>query len=88
MFCGGIVKRAKKNRPVFEINSGGMCRGYLTRPYPDYWLWEILRDEKAWVMVNSDAHAAADLAFQLAEQRAAAEKFGLKVVTIDEILGY
>ena len=82
-FCGDIVEKG----PVFEINTGGMCRGYLRRPYPDYWLWEILREESAWVMVNSDAHAAADLAFQLAEQRAAAEKFGLKVVTIDEILG-
>lgn len=90
--AAGVLRRHCRKgamiSPVFEINTGGMCRGYLRRPYPDYWLWEILRDEKAWVMVNSDAHAAADLAFQLAEQRAAAEKFGLKVVTIDEILGY
>ena len=90
--AAGVLRRHCRKgamiRPVFEINTGGMCRGYLRRPYPDYWLWEILRDEEAWVMVNSDAHAAADLAFQLAEQRAAAEKFGLKVVTIDEILGY
>lgn len=90
--AAGVLRRhcrkGAASRPVFEINTGGMCRGYLRRPYPDYWLWEILREESAWVMVNSDAHAAADLAFQLAEQRAAAEKFGLKVVTIDEILGY
>lgn len=74
------------SRPVFEINSGGMYRGYLARPYPDYWLWEILRDEQAWVMVNSDAHSVDGLAFQLAELTAKAQAFGLKVVTLDDIL--
>lgn len=81
------VLRRHCHKQIFEINSGGMCRGYLQRPYPDYWLWEILRDEKAYVMVNSDAHAAAELAFQLAELTARAQAFGLKVVTIEEVVG-
>ena len=55
--------------------------------FRSYWLWEILREEKAWVMVNSDAHSAANLAYQLAEQTAQAKNFGLRVVTLPELLG-
>lgn len=72
---------------VFEINTGAMFRGYLQRPYPDYWLWEVLRQEGAWVMVNSDAHSARGLAYGLAEMRRRAREFGLKLVDIDELLG-
>ncbi len=46
-----------------------------------------MRKKKAWVMVNSDAHSAANLAYQLAEQTARAKNFGLRVVTLPELLG-
>ena len=82
-----LRRHCRNNKVIFEINTGAMCRGYLQRPYPDYWLWEILREEKAWVMVNSDAHSAANLAYQLAEQTARAKNFGLRVVTLPELLG-
>lgn len=72
---------------VFEINTGAMFRGYLRRPYPDYWLWEVLRQEGAWVMVNSDAHSVRGLAYGLAEMRRRAREFGLRVVDIDELFG-
>lgn len=70
---------------VFEINTGAMARGVQSRPYPDYWLWEILRDAGSPVMVNSDSHAANTLDFALAEQTERARKFGLTVVDIREI---
>ena len=82
-----LRRHCRNNKVIFEINTGAMCRGYLQRPYPDDWLWEILREEKAWVMVNSDAHSAANLAYQLAEQTARAKNFGLRVVTLPEFLG-
>ena len=82
-----LRRHCRNNKVIFEINTGAMCRGYLQRPYPDYWLWEILREKKAWVMVNSDAHSAANLAYQLAEQTARAKNFGLRVVTLPELLG-
>ena len=81
-----LRRHCRNNKVVFEINTGAMCRGYLQRPYPDYWLWEILRQEKAWVIVNSDAHSAANLVYQLAEQTARAKNFGLRVVTIEEVI--
>lgn len=72
---------------VFEINTGAMARGVQTRPYPDYWLWEILRDAGTPVMVNSDSHSVATLDFALREQTERARKFGLKLVDICEICG-
>ncbi len=81
-----LRRHCQTKQVIFEINTGAMYRGYLARPYPDYWLWEILRDEKAWVMVNSDAHSVDGLAWQLAEQTARAKEFGLKVLTVDELL--
>lgn len=70
---------------VFEINTGAMARGVQQRPYPDYWLWEILRDKGSLVMVNSDAHSVAGLDYALAEQREKAKKFGLHLVDIADI---
>lgn len=71
---------------VFEINTGAMARGVQTRPYPDYWLWEILRDNDATVMVNSDSHSVSTLDFALREQTERAKKFGLRVIDIREIV--
>lgn len=79
-----LQKHAKKC--VFEINTGAMARGVQTRPYPDYWLWEILRDNATPVMVNSDSHSVATLDFALADQIAKARAFGLKLVTIRDLL--
>lgn len=73
---------------VFEINTGAMARGIQQRPYPDYWLWEILRDTDTPVMVNSDSHSVATLDYALAEQRDKARRFGLRVVDIRDIAVY
>lgn len=70
---------------VFEINTGGMSRYGLRRPYPDYWLWDILKAHHTPVIIATDSHAPATLDFQLAEMWERAESFGLKVVDILDI---
>ncbi len=70
---------------VFEINTGGMSRGYLDRPYPDYWLWEIWRDAGTPVVISSDAHSVAALDFKLSEMTEKARNFGLNVVDIADV---
>lgn len=72
---------------VFEINTGAMCRYGLTRPYPDYWLWDILKAHGTPVIIGTDSHAADTLDFQLAAMRERAEQFGLRVVDIRDICG-
>ena len=79
-----VLQRHARNF-VFEINIGGMSRGYLDRPYPDYWLWEIWRDAGTPVVVSSDAHSVAALDFQLAEMTEKARNFGLNVVDIADV---
>jgi histidinol-phosphatase (PHP family) len=81
-----VLRRHCRNF-IFEINTGGMSKGYLQRPYPDYWLWEILRDEGAHVIIGTDAHSAAKVDYMLPEMTKRAVDFGLEVLTIDNICG-
>lgn len=83
----GEVLRRHADKCAFEINTGAMYKGLLPRPYPDYWLWDILKETNARVIVNSDAHSTAGLDFGLAEQAAKARAFGLNIVTIEDICG-
>lgn len=81
------VLQRHADKCVFEINTGAMARGVQNRPYPDYWLWEILRDKGTPVMVNSDSHSVATLDFALAAEIAKARAFGLNLVDIRDIAG-
>lgn len=82
-----LVLERHAGKFVFEINTGAMCRYGLTRPYPDYWLWDILKAHRTPVIIGTDSHAADTLDFQLAEMRMRAEQFGLRVVDILDICG-
>lgn len=52
---------------VFELNTGGMFRGYRNTPYPARFLLEELRRCGARVMVNADAHTPEAVDFWFAE---------------------
>lgn len=50
------LHKVAKDRPIFEINTGAMARGYRTRPYPaDFILEEINRLECPTIL-SSDCH--------------------------------
>ncbi len=55
---------------IFEINTGGMARGYRTSPYPCAEILQFLGENGAKVLVSSDSHKAdsLDFAFDLAEE--------------------
>lgn len=80
------VLRRHCGQVVFEINTGGISKGWRSRPYPDYWLWEILRDEGASVIINTDTHSALTVDYAMNEMRERAVEMGLKVVTLEYIL--
>lgn len=56
----------------FEINTGGMSRGYRTAPYPDFGFLKAIREFGGSIVINSDSHCARhifyrhDLAVELA----------------------
>lgn len=66
----GEALRAHAKDGVFEVNTGAISRGWRDRPYPDFWMLEILREENARVTITSDAHSAEglDCGFALAEE--------------------
>lgn len=61
------LRKAAQNKPIFEINTGAMARGYRTKPYPaDFLLAEIERLQCP-VILSSDCHDLNDLNFYFAE---------------------
>lgn len=54
---------ANGNRPVFEINTGAMARGYRSEPYPSEWILRGIRARSCPVMITTDCHDRAILDF-------------------------
>jgi histidinol-phosphatase (PHP family) len=69
-----------------EINGHGLRKPFVRAPegrrppYPHRGFWELAADYEVDVIVNSDAHYPADIARGLAEGRALAAGFGLKLL--------
>ena len=55
------LREAARNRPVFEINTGAMARGYMDRPYPAWFLLDEIDRLDCPVLLSSDCHSAAML---------------------------
>lgn len=48
----------------FEINTGAISRGYKTQPYPSAEMIAYIREKGGRFVLSSDAHSAADVAYQ------------------------
>lgn len=48
---------------TFEINTGGIVRGYLDEPYPSPDILEYIKKRGAKLILSSDAHRPEDIAF-------------------------
>lgn len=58
------LRKVAASKPVFEINTGGMARGYRTQPYPaDFLLKEIQRLDCP-IILSSDCHNKMDLNYE------------------------
>ena len=69
---------------VFEVNTGGMFRGYCGEPYPSRFLLEALRESGARVTVNADAHCTEAVRFRFDETLALLRDIGFTAVTVLE----
>lgn len=67
---------------VFEVNTGGMLKGYRTAPYPDVFLLEQLCAMDAPVMLSADCHDAEKLLYGLAETAALLRRIGFRKVVL------
>ena len=64
--CSEVLRRAG-GKPVLEINTGAMAKGYRTRPYPDRFLIEEAERLGLPMILSSDCHDAAFLDYGFAE---------------------
>ena len=67
---------------VFELNTGGMFRGYRKMPYPAPFLLEELQRCGARVMVNADAHTPEAVDFWFGEAVDLLKQTGFSTVTV------
>lgn len=67
---------AAGRRPVFEINTGAMARGYRSAPYPSVRILRGIRARGCPVMISSDCHDRTKLDFGYAEAAALAREAG------------
>ena len=54
---------------LFEVNTGAICRGFRTSPYPSAHVLSVLRGEGCGVILSSDSHSADTLAFYFEETK-------------------
>lgn len=52
------LRKTAKNKPIFEINTGAMARGYRTEPYPAKFLIDELNHLGCPMIMTSDCHDA------------------------------
>lgn len=50
------LHKVVEHKPIFEINTGAMARGYRTRPYPAHFILEEINRLGCPVIVTSDCH--------------------------------
>jgi histidinol-phosphatase (PHP family) len=55
------LARVARTRPIVEINTGAMARGYRTRPYPDRFILDEADRLGCPIIVSSDCHNKAEL---------------------------
>ena len=53
--------KVAESKPIFEINTGAMARGYRTKPYPAQFLLEEINQLGCSVILSSDCHNKMDL---------------------------
>ena len=80
--------KAKGMRPIFEVNTGAMARGYRTVPYPSQDSLKAIRDRGGQIIINSDCHRADLLDFGFSYARELVLGAGFEETTADSLVIY
>lgn len=65
---------------IFEINTGGMGRGFRTTPYPSERVLQFLSEHNTPVILSSDAHSKDNLCYAFDEVIELVKKYNLNLV--------
>ncbi len=74
------IEKAARSGCVFEVNTGAVCRGYRTSPYPAENLLYILNKLGSRVVLSSDCHSAQHLDFYFNETEKILRNIGFNCV--------
>ena len=66
----------------FEINTGGMYRGFRTEAYPSIQLLKDLKERKGEILLSSDSHDGSSIGFQFETVAQAAKEIGFQTVKV------
>ncbi|MEG2770481.1 MAG: histidinol-phosphatase [Oscillospiraceae bacterium] len=66
------------DKVIFEVNTGGMYRGFTKEPYPSRFLLEKLKENNAKIIITSDAHETDALDFYFKETTQMLKEIGFK----------
>ncbi len=69
-----------KHGVVFEVNYGGVLKGYVTEPYPERFILERIREKGGLVTVTTDCHDANFIDFGLKEGQKLLKSVGFECV--------
>ena len=66
----GAMESLRGKIPFFEVNTGGISRGYRTRPYPNEFIVKSFKDMGFGAIISSDCHDKnyLDIAFKESEE--------------------
>lgn len=76
------LEEAAKCGCIFEVNSGGMFRGFTKFPYPAEFLLKRLKELKAPVTLSSDSHGVQSLNYYFDEMLRMLVGLGFKEITL------
>jgi len=76
------LEKAAKSGCIFEINSGGMYRGFTKNPYPAPFLLKRLAEMEVPVILSSDTHEYKSLNYYFDEILSSLPEFGFKEITL------
>ena len=76
------MREIVKACPYFELNTGGIARGWRKNPYPNDYLLEYLRDNGGEVLINGDTHKPENMTFYFDESVELLRRLGFDHVSM------
>ena len=82
------MKEIMKVCSYFEVNTGGIARGWRKTPYPEPYLLEYLRDNGGEVLINGDTHKPENMTFWFDESVELLRSLGFDHVSVLDTDGF
>lgn len=76
------LREIAKSKPIFEVNTGAICRGYRSTPYPAKFILEEIKNLGCDVVLTSDCHDLNNLGYAFDEALNIVKECGFETVKV------